>query len=279
MLSVLQSAAAGLDASGKTQEVLARNIANASHPGYRRATLSFADELRGATGASAVSAKEGIGFEQGELLRTESPLDLALEGDGFFTLQKPDGGLLYTRKGSFVLGEDGRIETSTGFTLQGTSGPILLPPGTTPTIRKDGSVVAGDQVVGKLRIPAEILTKPGQLTGTEFLLIREHPQASYDLLKGIDFPWPVADIAYQHHERLDGSGYPRGLKGEDMLPEARILAVADVFEAMSSHRPYRPALGPEVALAELLAHRGTLYDPDAVDACVRIVREKGFTLD
>jgi len=133
--------------------------------------------------------------------------------------------------------------------------------------------------LGKLHIPSEILSKPRLLTNSEFMLIREHPQASYDLLKGIDFPWPVADIAYQHHERLDGSGYPRGLKGEQMLPEARILAVADVFEAMSSHRPYRPALGPEAALAELLAHRGTLYDSDAVDACVRIVREKGFTLD
>jgi len=133
--------------------------------------------------------------------------------------------------------------------------------------------------LGKLHIPAEILSKPRALTPSEFMLIREHPQASYDLLKGIDFPWPVADIAYQHHERLDGSGYPQGLKGDQMLPEARILAEADVFEAMSSHRPYRPALGPEAALAELLAHRGTLYDADAVDACVRLVREKGFTLD
>lgn len=133
--------------------------------------------------------------------------------------------------------------------------------------------------LGKLHIPAEILSKPRALTKSEFMLIKEHAQASYDLLKGIDFPWPVADIAYQHHERLDGSGYPRGLKGDEMLPEARILAVADVFEAMSSHRPYRPSLGPEAALAELLAHRGTLYDPDAVDACVRIVREKGFILD
>jgi len=154
MLSVLYSSAAGLDASAKTQEVLARNIANASHHGYKRATLSFADELRNADGSSTVSVKEGIGFEQGEMLRTESPLDVALEGDGFFTLQKPDGGLLYTRKGSFVLGEDGRIETTTGFTLQGTSGPILLPPGTTPVIQKDGSVLAGDQVVGKLRLAA-----------------------------------------------------------------------------------------------------------------------------
>ncbi len=133
--------------------------------------------------------------------------------------------------------------------------------------------------LGKLHIPAEILSKPRALTPSEFMLIKEHPRASYELLKGIDFPWPVADIAYQHHERLDGSGYPQGLKGDQMLPEARILAVADVFEAMSSHRPYRAALGTEAALAELLAHRGTWYDTDAVDACVRLVREKGFKLD
>jgi HD-GYP domain-containing protein (c-di-GMP phosphodiesterase class II) len=133
--------------------------------------------------------------------------------------------------------------------------------------------------LGKLRIPAEILTKPGRLTDTEFLLIKEHPQASYDLLKGIDFPGPVALIAYQHHERIDGSGYPQGLTGDEMLPEARILAVADVFEAMASHRPYRPALGVEGALHELERGRDTVYDRDAVDALIRLVRDKGFTLD
>ena len=133
--------------------------------------------------------------------------------------------------------------------------------------------------LGKLKVPAEILTRPGKLSDLELQMVREHPQATYDLLKGIDFPWPVAEIARQHHERLDGSGYPQGLTGEQMLPEARILAVADVFEAMSSHRPYRPALGVEAALAELQRHRGTLFDADAVDACIRMVREKGFTLD
>jgi len=132
--------------------------------------------------------------------------------------------------------------------------------------------------LGKLRIPAEILTKPGRLTESEFALIREHPGASYDLLKGIDFPWPIAEIAYQHHERLDGSGYPRGLKGDAILPEARVLAVADVFEAMASHRPYRPALGPEAALKELDRGRGTAYDSAAVDACVRLVHKKALTL-
>jgi len=133
--------------------------------------------------------------------------------------------------------------------------------------------------LGKLKVPTEILTRPGKLSDLELQMVREHPQATYDLLKGIDFPWPVAEIAREHHERLDGSGYPQGLSGEQMLPEARILAVADVFEAISSHRPYRPALGVEAALAELQRHRGTLFDADAVDACIRLVREKGFTLD
>lgn len=132
--------------------------------------------------------------------------------------------------------------------------------------------------LGKLSIPAEILTKPTRLTEIEYQLIRQHPLATYELLKGIDFPWPVATIALQHHERLDGSGYPHGLRGSDMLPEARVLAVADVFEAMSSYRPYRPALGPDAALEELQRNRGTLYDPDAVDACVRLIREDGLSL-
>ncbi len=119
----------------------------------------------------------------------------------------------------------------------------------------------------------------GDLTSSQYALVKEHPQASYDLLKDINFSWPVADIVYQHHERLDGSGYPQGLKGNKMLPETCILAVADVFEAMSSHRPYRPAPGVETALEELERDRGALYDPDAVDACVRLVRDRGFTLD
>jgi HD-GYP domain-containing protein (c-di-GMP phosphodiesterase class II) len=133
--------------------------------------------------------------------------------------------------------------------------------------------------LGKLKVPTEILTRPGKLSPLELQMMREHPQATYDLLKGIDFPWPVAEICRQHHEHMDGSGYPQGLRGEQLLLEARILAVADVFEAMSSHRPYRPALGVEAALAELQSHRGTLFDADAVDACVRLVREKGFALD
>lgn len=141
------------------------------------------------------------------------------------------------------------------------------------------SVAGALHDLGKISIPAEILAKPGQVTDAEFQLIKEHPEASYNLLKSIRFPWPVAEIVFQHHERLDGSGYPQGLKGDEMLPEARVLAVADVFEAMSSHRPYRPALGTAAALEELEHGRGTLYNPEAVDACIRLVRDKGFTLE
>jgi PAS domain S-box-containing protein/putative nucleotidyltransferase with HDIG domain len=130
--------------------------------------------------------------------------------------------------------------------------------------------------IGKLAVPAEILAKPAALTDTEFALIKFHPQQAYDILKEIDFPWPLAEIVLQHHERLDGSGYPSGLKGDEILLEARIIAVADVVEAMSSHRPYRPARGIEAACDEIKAKRGRLYDPDVVDACVSLF-EKGFS--
>jgi putative nucleotidyltransferase with HDIG domain len=132
--------------------------------------------------------------------------------------------------------------------------------------------------VGKIHIPAEILSKPTRLTEVEWNLVKTHPRVGHDILKSIEFPWPVAQIVLQHHERLDGSGYPAGLSGEDILQEARILAVADVVEAMASHRPYRAALALEEALQEIQTHRGTLYDPDAVDACIRVVDERGAEL-
>ncbi len=130
--------------------------------------------------------------------------------------------------------------------------------------------------VGKIAVPAEILSKPGLLSEVELNLIKQHPQAGFDILGAIDFGLPVAEMVLQHHERLDGSGYPRGLKGEDVLPEARILAVADVVEAMSSHRPYRAALGMEAALAEVREHAGVKYDADVVAACQRLVEERDF---
>lgn len=125
--------------------------------------------------------------------------------------------------------------------------------------------------LGKIAIPAEILSKPSTLSNIEFSLIKTHPQVGYDILKNINFSTPVAQIVLQHHERLDGSGYPLGLSGDEILPEARILTVADVIEAMSSHRPYRPGLGMDKAIAEIKKNRGKCYDPDVVGACVKIV--------
>lgn len=133
--------------------------------------------------------------------------------------------------------------------------------------------------LGKISIPAEILAKPARLTDIEFSIMKTHPEAAYDILKGVSFPWPVADMVLQHHERLDGSGYPGGLTGADILPEARILAVADVVEAMSSHRPYRAALGLAKALGEIASRRGTAYDAEVVDACVELFEKDGFILE
>jgi len=130
--------------------------------------------------------------------------------------------------------------------------------------------------IGKIGVPAEILNKPSRLADIEFNLIKIHPLVGYNILKQIEFPWPVAEIVLQHHERMNGSGYPHGLSGEDILLEARILGVADVVEAMASHRPYRPALGIDKALEEISKNRGTLYDPQVVDACLKLFREKGF---
>lgn len=131
--------------------------------------------------------------------------------------------------------------------------------------------------IGKIAVPAEILSKPGKLAAAEFELIKIHAKVGYDILKGIDFPWPIARFVLQHHERLDGSGYPAGLSGEDILLEARILGIADVVEAMATHRPYRAAIGIDGALAEISKNKGILYDPSAAEACLRLFAEKGFS--
>jgi len=133
--------------------------------------------------------------------------------------------------------------------------------------------------VGKINLPAEILSKPGKLSEIEFNLIKNHSQIGYDILKKIDFLWPIAEIVLQHHEKINGSGYPRGLKGDEILLEARIICVADVVEAMSSHRPYRPALGIDAALNEINKNKGILYDPEVVDVCLRLFKEKGFKFE
>jgi PAS domain S-box-containing protein len=146
-----------------------------------------------------------------------------------------------------------------------------------PQEKIDGIRMAGTiHDIGKLSIPAEILSKPTKLTELEYRLIQEHPRQGYEILKNVESPWPLAEMVYQHHERLDGSGYPRHLKGEEILIEARILSVADVVEAMASHRPYRPGLGIAAALEEISRNRGVLYDAQAVDACLRLFTEKGY---
>jgi PAS domain S-box-containing protein/putative nucleotidyltransferase with HDIG domain len=142
-----------------------------------------------------------------------------------------------------------------------------------------GVRMAGDlHDIGKIYVPAEILSKPGKLSEAEYNIIKTHSQVGYDILKTIEFPWPIADIVLQHHERINGSGYPAGLRGKKILLEARILAVADVIEAMATHRPYRPALSIEDALEEISENRGKLYDPKVVDACLEIFKE-GFAFE
>jgi len=133
--------------------------------------------------------------------------------------------------------------------------------------------------IGKIGIPTEILSKPSRLSDIEFSLIKNHSQIGYDILKSDDFSYPVAQIVFQHHEKINGSGYPRGLKGDEILLEAKIIGVADVVEAMSSHRPYRPALGIDKALEEISQNRGILYNPEAVDICIKLFKERGFKFD
>ena len=140
-------------------------------------------------------------------------------------------------------------------------------------------VAASIHDLGKISVPAEILSKPGHISDIERGIIRTHPQVGFDILKSIDFPWPIAEIVLQHHERLDGSGYPRGLKDGEIRTEARIIGLADVVESMGSHRPYRPTLGMEKALAEIRTNRGILYDPDVVDVCLSLFENKRFSFE
>lgn len=147
-----------------------------------------------------------------------------------------------------------------------------------PSADIDGiSLAATIHDIGKIQVPTEILSKPGKLTPLEHQIVQTHAQAGYEIVKGVDFPWPIADMILQHHERLNGSGYPNGLKDPDIIVGARIIAVADVVESMVSHRPYRPALGLDPALEEITRGRGTLYDPAVVDACMQLFRRDSFT--
>jgi PAS domain S-box-containing protein len=147
-----------------------------------------------------------------------------------------------------------------------------------PTEQIEGiRMAASIHDIGKIMVPAEILNKPGPITELQFEMVKMHPQAGYDILKGLKLPWPVAQIILQHHERMDGSGYPQGLSGEKILMEARILAVANVVESMNSHRPYRPAYDIKEALTEISKKSGSLYDPAVVDACFKLFTQKKFT--
>jgi putative two-component system response regulator len=144
----------------------------------------------------------------------------------------------------------------------------------------DGISVAGKiHDLGKLAVPAEILAKPTILSDTEFDIIKTHAQYGYDILKNVEFLWPVAEIVYQHHERIDGSGYPRGLGGDEILLEAKIISVSDVVEAMASHRPYRPSLGLDFALEEIEKNNGKLYDKEVADVCVSLLRSGKYELE
>ena len=140
-------------------------------------------------------------------------------------------------------------------------------------------LAGGIHDLGKISVPADILSKPARLSEIEYSLMKIHPEAGYNILKDIDIPWPIALIVLQHHERLDGSGYPGGLKEGDIIPEARIMAVADVVEAIASYRPYRPTLGTDKALDEISKNRGVLYDSQVVDACLTLFQKKGFSFE
>jgi len=133
--------------------------------------------------------------------------------------------------------------------------------------------------VGKVNLPAEIVSKPSKLVEVEFNLVKNHPRIDYEILKKVDFPWPIAEIVFQHQEKIDGSGYPRGLKGTEILIEAKILGVANVVEAMSSYKSYRPALSIDESLMEISKYKNILFDPEVVDACLKLFKEKGFKFE
>ncbi|MCG6931839.1 MAG: HD domain-containing protein [Desulfofustis sp.] len=204
-----------------------------------------------------------------EIKRSEEELQETLK-----TLRRALGGtiqaiaLTVEKKDPYTAGHQQRVSDL----ARAIATEMRLPRKTVDGIRLAASI----HDIGKNSVPADILSKPGKLTDHEFGIIKTHPEVGFEILRGIKFPWPIAKTILQHHERLDGSGYPNGLKGSDILIEARIIAVADVVEAISSHRPYRPALGMNVAMHEISKGRGIIYDAEAVDTCIRLVTQKKY---
>lgn len=213
----------------------------------------------------------GIAQDIGERRKAQEEIDryiARLEGSMLATLEAVS--LMVELRDPYTSGHERRV----GDLAAAIGGELGLGEHVVKGLRLTGHV----HDIGKISAPAEILAKPGILTTGEFQLIKTHCQSGYDVLKRVDFPWPVAEVILQHHERMDGSGYPRGLKGDDILLESRIISVADVVEAMANHRPYRAGLGLEAALAEIERGAGVLYDAGVCAACLTLFRERGYEL-
>lgn len=221
--------------------------------------------------SGAVVGIIGIGQDITDLKHTEKKLEYSLR-----KLRRAVGGTIH----AMALTVEKRDPYTAGHQRRATdlaraiADEMKLPKDTIDGIRMAGVI----HDLGKLYVPADILNKPGRLTKDEFNLIKRHPEAGYDIIKYVEFPWPIGQIVLQHHERIDGTGYPQGLRGDQICMEARVIAVADVVESMASHRPYRPALGIERALAEVQSHSGALYDELVVASCVRLLREGRYVL-
>lgn len=222
----------------------------------------LADDL--AFGITALRTRVQRRLAEEKLKQSMEKLGEALEG----TIQAM--ALIVESRDPYTAGHQKRVS----YLAHAIAREMNLPPYQLEGIRLAGFV----HDLGKVATPAEILTKPGRISGIEFNLIKSHPEVGYEILREIEFPYPIAQIVRQHHERIDGSGYPQGLSDGKILLEARILAVADVVEAIASHRPYRPALGVEKALEEIVRHRGVFYDALAVDACLRLFLKRGDEL-
>lgn len=215
-----------------------------------------------------VSAIAVVGVDMTDLKDTQQRLRCALKGTRHILKQTVDAiAMAVEKRDPYTAGHEKRVAV---LGLE-----IAKEMGLSEDAREGLEYGALLHDVGKLGVPTDILTRPGKLSASEYEVVKSHAEHGYDIVQSIDFPWPVADIVHQHHERLDGSGYPQGLKGDAICQEARIIGVADVVEAMCSHRPYRAGLGMEIALDELAAGSGTRYDAEVVAAC-RAVIERGF---